>query len=411
MVPTLRDVACAAPVAPDDDEATEATLVACDRERVARGRPRERPLADPPSRFCALVRLREHGPATTRRPGARVGLEPDVPPPGFVADERERVAARAEARLADGDPVSTGRDASGRSRRPVHDDDPGRVPRHVREIPLVPRQQSRRATTPGPGRSRRTRSGGQARCRPSGPPSRRRVVGVEHEGDERTVGARPRAPTFARPPRRSPARASRRAGPRGAGRRRCRRRARSARPRRALPRPSTGSTPRDPPGRPEAIPRDGATTSVTASPPAPAGPQPGATAPFGRPARVGDRTRTGHQLRAQRGIGTPATLRVRWTASDERPAWPPEDEQRDARLETRDRARSRLTPSMPAPSPVARPTSTAPHRLADLPGEPALRWPGRLHPLPRPRGRPSSATTSRSSPVRRTPSSTTRSSS
>ena len=46
------------------------------------------------------------------------------------------------------------------------------------------------------------------------------------------------------------------------------------------------------------------------------------------------------------------------------------------------RTSARLLPLMPSSAPARR--RPAPHRLARVPGEPALRRPGRVHPLPRP---------------------------
>ena len=83
---------------------------------------------------------------------------------------------------------------------------------------------------------------------------------------------------------------------------------------------------------------------------------------------------------------------------------------RSTELSTGSRVRLRdCSPSCRFPPPARR--RPAPHRLARLPGQPALRRPGRLHPLPRPRAhraRPPGHGVLRASP---TPSSTTRRSS
>ena len=142
------------------------------------------------------------------------GDGPHVHPAVELGDERERVARRREARLTDRDVVTTATtvgiaSASSTATR----DDARAVPRHVREVPLVPRERatvgrprrdptrSRRATPAAATRRRRGRRPRRRSCR--------RARARTRPGCRRatTVGAaaRPSRDRTRAPARRSPA--------------------------------------------------------------------------------------------------------------------------------------------------------------------------------------------------------------
>ena len=161
------------------------------------------------------------GTGASRRSGAtHTFIQPDA----SETNASVRAVGR-EPRLADRDVVAA-RDQTRLASWPssVATHDPRPVPRHVREVPLVPRERAcRRPTTPGPTRSRR------ARCDAGQPePSTRddrdvaRVVALEHERDACHRRARPRARRRARRVR-APAPARRSPGSRAGARRRRRR--------------------------------------------------------------------------------------------------------------------------------------------------------------------------------------------
>ena len=148
--------------APDDQEAPEAVLVSGQRERGPVGRPGEGPLPWTPCRLGLLVRLREDG----GRVGAVAVADPDVRPPAAIADEGQPGTVRRPAGLAYRLVRAAGDDATvatvGCRQHHLRS-----VPRHVREIPLVPGQLG-----------------------PVGTPSRvPRVVGVAHRSGRVAVGA------------------------------------------------------------------------------------------------------------------------------------------------------------------------------------------------------------------------------
>ncbi len=135
-VPPARQVAGVGAAERYDDQSPEAVLVAVQRDGGARGRPRERALSGAPRRFRVFAWFLEDG----SRARAVRRREPDVHPAAFVGHVREGLVDRGEPRLPDRDRAATGDDAWWRVAACDHDSGP--VPRHVGQVPLVPRERA-----------------------------------------------------------------------------------------------------------------------------------------------------------------------------------------------------------------------------------------------------------------------------
>ncbi len=181
-VPPAREVPDGTAIQRHDDQPPETRFVAVHRDRRAVGRPRERSLPGTPRWLGVLARLLDQR-SRRRTVGRR---EPHVHPPALVGHVRERVADRREARLADGNRVAPGDPARLGVTAPHHD--ARRVPRHVRQIPLVPGQRAAVGRPRGIPRE----VGVRDPFGPRGPvePDHcdvARVVTLEHERDALTV--------------------------------------------------------------------------------------------------------------------------------------------------------------------------------------------------------------------------------
>ena len=142
-MPALRELARRSLARRRDHEPAEAVFVAAPRELRAVGRPRVRALTRTPRRLRVLALLREH---RTRVRAVGIG-DPQRGPPVGVGDERELRTVGREPRLTRGNAVAADRlhrsspSASPSRPRRAAITITRRVPRHVGEIPLVPREQ------------------------------------------------------------------------------------------------------------------------------------------------------------------------------------------------------------------------------------------------------------------------------